>query len=252
MLNMSILSRFSCSLLLGCLLLPLSGKTANVIDYPFQENSIAVCKVDLRKDQLQMFWRDEKKNVFGKFGVLQNWLNQRGKSLVCATNAGIYEENLRPLGLYIENGVELRHLNVRKNAYGNFYLQPNGVFVIRGTQAHIINTDQFAAEHSMQWQDVTFATQSGPLLIEHGRINPMFSSGSDNRLVRNAICTLSINESAMVVSRGPISFFDFSHFLKDKLNCTDALYLDGSVSRFYPGLGSDIGPQFGVILGVVK
>ena len=124
MLNMSILSRFSCSLLLGCLLLPLSGKTANVIDYPFQENSIAVCKVDLRKDQLQMFWRDEKKNVFGKFGVLQNWLNQRGKSLVCATNAGIYEENLRPLGLYIENGVELRHLNVRKNAYGNFYLQP--------------------------------------------------------------------------------------------------------------------------------
>ncbi|MBC3863177.1 phosphodiester glycosidase family protein [Undibacterium jejuense] len=252
MLNISILSRFTCLLLLGCLSLPIASKAASIIDYPFQENSIAVCKVDLHKDQLQMFWRDERKNVFGKFGVLQQWLNQRGKSLVCATNAGIYEESLRPLGLYIENGIELRRLNVRKNAYGNFYLQPNGVFVIRGTQANIINTDQFAAERSMQWSDVTFATQSGPLLIEHGRINPMFSAGSDNRLVRNAICTLSINESALVFSRGPISFFDFAHFLKDKLNCTDALYLDGSVSRFYPGLASDIGPQFGAMIGVVK
>lgn len=228
------------------------SEAADLTDYRFHDFVISVCKIDLRRDQLQMFWKDEKKVVFGRFTTLQAWLQSRGQSLVCATNAGIYEEDFRPLGLYVENHVVLRKLNVRKNAYGNFYMQPNGVFLIRDHQAEIVDTDRFAAEREALLPDVRFATQSGPLLIKNGSINDVFSDASTNRLVRNAVCTISPHESVLALSRGPISFYEFAQFLLRKLGCTDALYLDGNISRMYPGDGSDLGPSFGVIIGVTK
>jgi uncharacterized protein YigE (DUF2233 family) len=68
----------------------------------------------------------------------------------------------------------------------------------------------------------------------------------------NAVCTISPHESVLAVSRGPISFYEFAQFLLNKLGCTDALYLDGNISRMYPGEVSDWGPSFGVIIGVTK
>ena len=206
----------------------------------------------MRRDQLQMFWKDENKVVLGRFTTLQAWLRTRGQSLVCATNGGIYGEDYRPLGLYVENSVVLRRLNVRKNAFGNFYMQPNGVFLIRDHQAEIVDTDRFAAERETLLPGVRFATQSGPLLIKNGSINGTFSAASSNRLIRNAVCTISPYQSVLALARGPISFYEFAQFLRDKLGCTDALYLDGSISRMYPGEGSDLGPSFGVIIGATK
>jgi uncharacterized protein YigE (DUF2233 family) len=161
------------------------SEAADLIDYPFRDFMISVCKIDLRRDQLQMFWKDQNKVELGRFPALQAWLQSRGKSLVCATNAGIYGVDYRPLGLYVENGVVLRKLNVRKNAYGNFYMQPNGVFVIGDHRAEIVDTDRFAAERESLLPDVRFATQSGPLLIKHGIINDVFPDSSTKRGMYN-------------------------------------------------------------------
>src|ERR1700692_4202755 len=136
--------------------------SVELIDYPFGDQRISTCKIDLRRDVIRMFWKDDNKVVLGRFSRLQALLRARGEDIVCATNAGIYEEDHRPLGLYIENGVTRRRLNLRKNAYGNFYLQPNGIFLIRDRQAQIVDTDRFAAEQDALLPGVLFATQSGP------------------------------------------------------------------------------------------
>ena len=172
--------------------------------------------------------------------------------MVCATNAGIYDKQLQPLGLYVEGGNQLRRLNTRKNAYGNFYLQPNGVFVLSERQAYIVETSDYEAELGL-WNGVTrYATQSGPLMIVDGKINPRFDPESANTVVRNAVCLDAAGIVTLAIARNPISFYDFASFLRDELKCSDALYLDGSISRMYPTLEANMGPAFGAMIAVVK
>jgi uncharacterized protein YigE (DUF2233 family) len=224
---------------------------ADLLDYRMNNLSISTCRVDLRRETLRMFWKDDNKQPFNRFSRLKNWLAVRGEEIVCATNAGIFDEDFRPLGLYVESGVTLRKLNEHKNAYGNFYLQPNGVFLVRRGQAEIVDTDRFAAARDQYSSDVLFATQSGPLLIQDGKINSLFAVESENRLIRNAVCTISPYEIVLAISGGPISFYDFAKFLQ-KIGCANALYLDGNVSRMYPRTDPDTGPGLGPLIAVTR
>jgi uncharacterized protein YigE (DUF2233 family) len=164
---------------------------AEIMDYPFRDSVISVCKVDVEIDVVRMFWRDENKKLIGQFTRLNEWLHEKGERLVCATNGGIYDQDFRPRGLYIETGATLRRLNKQKDAYGNFYLQPNGVFLIRAHDARIVDTDRFDAGRDKDWADARYATQSGPLLLQGGVVNPILSPESENRLARNAVCTIN-------------------------------------------------------------
>ena len=47
-------------------------------------------------------------------------------------NAGMFGEDLKPIGLYVEDGVQAKRLN-RRDGYGNFHLKPNGVFYVNGS-----------------------------------------------------------------------------------------------------------------------
>lgn len=205
---------------------------------------IDVCKINLNTDKVRMFWQARDGSIYGNFANLSAALHQQKEKLVCASNAGIYDTNLRPLGLYVEAGKVLHKLNTRKNAYGNFYLQPNGVFVLSDHDASILSTDEFT--------DVTirYATQSGPMLLQNGKVNPIFTPGSDSRVVRNAVCVVSPKEIALAKSRDPINFYDFALSLKDLLKCRDALYLDGSISQLYPFNDYVFGPSFAAMIAV--
>ncbi len=57
-------------------------------------------------------------------------------------NAGMFDDKLKPIGLYVENGELLKKLN-RRNGYGNFHLKPNGVFVHEGGKAAVMETEAF-------------------------------------------------------------------------------------------------------------
>ncbi len=91
-------------------------------------------------------------------------------------NAGMYEEDRSPVGLYVEGGKALRPFNQRSGS-GNFYLKPNGILFIHGEDARIMTTEHFASERPK----VDFATQSGPMLVIGGQVHPRIKSGSTSR-----------------------------------------------------------------------
>lgn len=178
--------------------------------------------------KIELFWRDEKGVNFGSIENVKNHVEQNGKRLRFAMNGGMYQEDGRPLGLFIQNGKQIAPLNVRRNATGNFYIEPNGVFyTTTDGQAGVTTTQNFANDGR-----VKFATQSGPMLIVDGAVNPQFKPDSDNLNIRNGVCAADDGKIIFAVSRSPVSFYDFAEYFKSA-GCRNALYLDGFVSRMY-------------------
>jgi uncharacterized protein YigE (DUF2233 family) len=227
-----------------------SVSAATLASYGQDDQIIDVCQLNLARDSVRMYWRAADGSQLANFGRLGEWLEARHEQLVCATNAGIYGTDLRPIGLYIEAGKTLHKLNTRKDAYGNFYLQPNGVLLLSDHEAAILSTDEVASDPDSHLAGVRYATQSGPILLHGGKINALFTEGSENRVVRSAACVISATDIALVRSRSAINFYDFARQLRDKLGCRDALYLDGSVSQLYPYDNGKLGPSFAAMIGV--
>lgn len=221
-----------------------------LVRYGQGNQMIDTCQLNLTQDRVRMFWRAPDGSVFGNFAHLADWLLERNEKLICATNGGIYGKDLRPIGLYVEEGQVLRKLNTRKTAYGNFYLQPNGIFLLSDKKAEILSTDELASEFDRRRPSIRFATQSGPILLKNGQINPLFTPGSDNRVARNAVCLVTATRIDLVKSRAPIDFYDFARLMRDLLGCRDALYMDGSISQLYPYDDGRFGPSFATIIGV--
>lgn len=197
---------------------------------------------------VQMYWRDAQQHTFKSFDSLDQWLQSDDKSLRFAMNGGMYMEDNSPLGLYIENSKTLRKLNTRSGK-GNFYLKPNGIFYItRAGKARVIRTENFKPS-----SDIRFATQSGPMLVIDGKIHATFDQASQNVNIRNGVGILPDGKVLFAMSKSLITFYDFARYFQER-GCTNALYLDGGISKTYlPEQGyEDKTGDFGVIIGVVK
>lgn len=193
-----------------------------------------VIKIDLRRARLRLLWKrpsgPEKGAPFSTPRAAFDWLKSQGESPMAVMNAGIYGLDNQPLGLHVENGVELHPLDRGKGA-GNFYLEPNGVFHIGPDGAGIHETAAYAAWPGRS--KVQLATQSGPLLLIDGQIHPRFLNDSKSALVRNGVGVVNAKQLVLVISRRGINFFRFAQFFRDQLGCRDALYLDGNISRLH-------------------
>ena len=164
-----------------------------------------------------------------------------------AMNGGMFHANGDPVGLFIEQGEELFPANMEQGRPGNFFLQPNGVFGITEDGRFLIcKTNQAAAE---EWR---YATQSGPMLLISGTINGLFRQQSEHLKIRNGVGVDSGGNVFFALSSEPVSFYAFASAFKEK-GCTDALYLDGVVSRVYDpsDAAPDEGGEFGVVLVVL-
>jgi len=218
---------------------------------PFQLHSnkrIIAHVVDLKKEKLQFFLKDDNGTLFKRFENIERWLKQKNKKLLFAMNGGMYMENSMPLGLYVEGGKIIRKANRVKKAFGNFYMQPNGVFFItKKNNAYIKKTTNF---HYKKY--VKYATQSGPMLLINGKVHPMFREGSANVHIRNGVGILEDGRILFAISTELINFYDFAMFFKNN-GCKNALYFDGFVSRIYlpPEHDSFTNSRFGVIIGQV-
>ncbi|HEX8329651.1 MAG TPA: phosphodiester glycosidase family protein [Hymenobacter sp.] len=204
------------------------------------------CRVDLRRTPLRLYWKDERNQRFGSLQGLKKWLDARGQKLVFAMNAGMFDPSFAPQGLYIEAKKTVVPLDTASGP-GNFYLKPNGVFYLTAdTSAHVCQTAAFRNDGR-----VTYATQSGPMLVIDGRIHPAFRAGSANVQIRNGVGILPDGRVLLAMSRKKISFYDFADYFK-KAGCRQALYLDGFVSRTYEPAPGQLQPDgdFGVIIGV--
>lgn len=184
--------------------------------------------VDPANNQLAIYWRNKDKQPYGSFQQLKSALERQNKTLLFAMNGGIFQEDLTPLGLYIEDGQVKYRLNTRQHAFGNFYIQPNGVFYLtKSGQGHIVPTKRFKFDESIR-----YATQSGPMLVVDGEINTSLTPGSTSIRLRNGVGVLPDGRLLFAISKGFVNFYDFADYFKQH-GCKMALYLDGSVSRVY-------------------
>ena len=214
-------------------------------DMVFDSQSYFIATVDTRREDIELAWRNpDNDQPFASIEALKTWTAGKGRPLAFATNAGIYDREFRPLGLYVENGkaivpLNLAHGNPRS---GNFSLLPNGVFAIYddGT-AEVRTTEAFrAAGRKPRW-----ATQSGPMLVIDGEVNTQFDNGSDSMKWRSGVCARNAHEVVFVVSRAPVNFHSFARLFRDGLGCRDALFLDGTISQAWTPAGGYAGaPAF--------
>ncbi len=210
-------------------------------------------KVNVKQTPLALFWQNDKGQPLRGFDSLASHLDQQGHTLLFATNGGMYKPDSSPQGLFIQEGKELAPIDRRKEEYGNFYMQPNGVFMIdTAQQASIVLTDDFGlAEAGRAW----YATQSGPMAIIDGVINDKFNINSNSKYIRNGVGIVDDEHVVFIISNRRVSLYDFASVFKDHFNCKNALYLDGAISQMYlPELErlAISKSNFGPIIGVYK
>jgi uncharacterized protein YigE (DUF2233 family) len=217
--------------------------------FQLPEDRFITYNADPHRQQLAFYWKNEQGALYRSIGNLRTQLAARQRKLVFAMNGGMYMENKAPLGLFIENGKTLAPLNRSANSTGNFYMQPNGVFYITAGHTPVIcRTADFKPAARVQ-----YATQSGPMLVIDGRINPLFKQGSANLNIRNGVGILPGGKAVFVMSKEGVNFYDFAAYFK-QLGCSNALYLDGFVSRTYlPARHwEQTDGDFGVIIAVTE
>ncbi|MCY4205048.1 MAG: phosphodiester glycosidase family protein [Bacteroidetes bacterium] len=188
-----------------------------------------IVRIDPALHTITLHWKNPITNE--PFKTVQNvvrWLEDSGDSVIAVTNAGIFEPDLVPTGLYVENSHELRPLNL-SDGYGNFYLKPNGIFFIRDHQFGLLESTSFSKKRP----STEYALQSGPLLLQDNQIHPAFMPGSRNCRLRSGIGVSSDGEAIIAISNGAVNFYDFATWFRDVAEVTDALYLDGAISVLY-------------------
>jgi len=124
----------------------------------FEDRPFTLCKADAGADMLKT----------------------ADKTLLFAMNGGMYHANRDPVGLYIEKGVEFSKLNTNPGP-GNFHLLPNGVFWMGDGISGVTAADSFNPT------GVTYATQSGPMLVIDNKLHPAFRPQSTSLRIRNGV-----------------------------------------------------------------
>jgi len=221
---------------------------ANVAErISFRNNTFDIYQVRDHR-QIRLFWKNKNGQHYANFTNLNTELRTVGDSLLFAMNGGMYMPDHSPQGLYIESGKTLQAIDTGKGK-GNFYMKPNGVFVIDNEGVKVAEASKFDQD-----APTLFATQSGPMLLIDGAIHPAFNKNSKNLHIRNGVGIADDGNVVFAISNKPVNFYDFASLFKEKYGCQNALYLDGFVSKCHlPELGrSDKGGNFGVIIGVLE
>jgi uncharacterized protein YigE (DUF2233 family) len=228
------------------ILAPVAAEAVECRDTSFEGASYTVCEVQAGED-LRLF-HSGPDGAYGSFRDVDEALGAEGKALGFAMNAGMYHRDLAPVGLYVEDGVEVSKI-VTSDGPGNFGLLPNGVFCI-GEDFRVIESRAFKKAKP----DCRYATQSGPMLVIKGKLHPKFLPGSDSTYVRNGVGVSEDGTRAVfAISNDAVNFHSFARLFRDELGLPDALYFDGNISRLYaPSLDRhDGGFPMGPIVGTV-
>ncbi|MFZ2642144.1 MAG: phosphodiester glycosidase family protein [Verrucomicrobiia bacterium] len=198
--------------------------------------------------QVRVYWSDPSGKAFRQFVTLVPYLEAKGEQVQMITNGGIFEPQGIPAGLLVQDGRQIRPLNVGSGK-GNFYLKPNGVFfVARGVAGARFSSARLQPE---------WAVQSGPLLLENGKVHPQFRTGSESRLHRNGVGIRSDGKVVFLITRFESNrkpnLYEFAAAFKEH-GCQNALFLDGDLSDMRVSPLDQIKPGnfFGSLIVVMK
>jgi uncharacterized protein YigE (DUF2233 family) len=202
------------------------------------------CEIDPRRDEIVVRHADGGQGPYGSLDAFVGAMRQAMQPVALAMNAGMYHEDMSPVGLLVEDGRELAPLTT-EDGEGNFFLKPNGVFLIDADgRAAVMETTAYAAAGLTP----RFATQSGPMLVVNGAVHPKFLPDGESRHVRNGVGVRGDGAVVLAISLDPVSLGSFARLFRDPLGCPDALFFDGAISALSNGektlLGGDhpVGP----------
>lgn len=200
-------------------------------------------------DSIRFFWKNNENDLISQIGTLAQMALEQGDSLIFATNAGMFHPSREPVGLFIEKGEKKSNLNTQSNQSGNFFLKPNGVFLLeKNGVARVVLTEDFKNYEANTW----YATQSGPMAVINGKIHEKFNEPSKNLRIRSGVGVDLQGRVVFAISNEPVNFYTFGSLFKDVFYCPNALYLDGSISEMYlPEIKRDYSDHdFGPLIGV--
>jgi uncharacterized protein YigE (DUF2233 family) len=226
----------------------ISPASAGCAPKAFDGAKFTVCEFNPAHDDIRVFWKGPDGRPIGSFAALADALKAKGERLAFAMNAGMFEQNLSPVGLYVENRQKIHDADTRSGST-NFHMKPNGVFWVGDGVAGVAETSRYLANPP----PARYATQSGPMLIVEGEIHPKILPTGTSEKVRNGVGVRDTGAVVFAIAEEPVTFDAFARLFRDGLGCRNALFLDGSVSSLYaPELDRDdetapIGPIVGVV-----
>jgi uncharacterized protein YigE (DUF2233 family) len=192
----------------------------------FEASPFTVC--DPGRGRIELIAAATGEQPIRRLADLEVMLGKRAADVAFAMNAGMYDEDGRPIGLAIVEGRQVRAISRRKGG-GNFHLMPNGVFQVRRDgRAEILTSDRWQPSPTIR-----LATQSGPMLVIDGKLHPAFGPDGSSRYIRNGVGIAPDGRPRFVISDEPVSLGKFARFFRDKLKCKNALFFDGAVSALW-------------------
>ena len=192
----------------------------------FEESRFTVCGAGNGRIELIAAGRGEP--AVRRLAEVEASLGSRAGNVAFAMNAGMYDEDGRPIGLAIVEGKQKRAINRRKGG-GNFHLMPNGVFQVhKDGRAEVVTSERWEPS-----PNIRLATQSGPMLVIDGKLHPAFDRDGTSRYIRNGVGIGPKGEALFVISDDAVSLGKFARFYRDRLKARNALFFDGAVSALW-------------------
>lgn len=213
----------------------------------FETVPLTHCIADPVKHRIAMAHAPTGGQPFGSLSAFAATIDPA--TIAFAVNGGMYGDDLRPLGYFVENGDRQSELD-RGSGEGNFFMKPNGVFFGTGGAWRVLASDAFFSTVGDRPQ---FGTQSGPMLVIDGKLHPDIQDNGPSKAIRNGVGLDAKGAAHFVISRGDISFGQLARYFRDDVKAANALYLDGQVSSLWdPATGQQDKGRVGPIIVVTK
>jgi uncharacterized protein YigE (DUF2233 family) len=193
----------------------------------FESIPLTHCIADPAQHRITMANLGADKQPFGSLSAFAASVDPA--TIAFAVNGGMYGDDLKPIGYYVQNGERLKELN-RASGDGNFYMKPNGVFFGSDAKWQVLGSNTFFNTVGDRPQ---FGTQSGPLLLVDGKLHPEVQDDGPSKAIRNAVGVDASGKAHFVISDAPVSFGQLARYYRDVLKVSNALYLDGQVSSLW-------------------
>jgi len=197
----------------------------------FEGVSLTHCTADPAKHRISTRLSQSGSGPYRSLSAFAETVDKR--SIAFAMNAGMYGDDGKPVGYYVEDGDRQKELN-RADGPGNFHMKPNGVFYGSGGTWRVLSADRF---YSSVRDRPRFGTQSGPMLVVDGELHPDIQDNGPSRAVRNGVGVSEDGKAHFVISNTTLSFGQLARFYRDELKVKNALFLDGNVSSLWDPAG---------------